>query len=349
MKILVFGGSGTVGKNVLDYFHNNKFINVVYTYHNNYVSIYNYKSYCTKKYNISEIISIEKPELIINCISGIKGMELSLLAVNNKIDIFIANKETFCLLGNLILDLAKKNNVSILPLDSEHISTLDIISDKKEFKTIYLMGSGGMFYKKSLKELYKLENSKFFEHPNWKMGKKITFNSNIMTNKLLEVIEAYWLFNTSNIEILIERSSHIHSIVKFKDNTIRMSYYNPSMYYAISIAFNLYNKSQFNENKDIDLISNIEIKPFSSRKFIAWFLYKDFLSSPSLSKSILICVSNDILTDYFIDNEINIKEFNFYFKKIYNLYKLVIVNNIESVHIFINKIKERLSLWIEKE
>lgn len=352
MRILVFGGSGTVGINVLNYLSKNNFKEVFFTYHENKVDSFFFQSYCTKNKNYKEIIKDVNPSLVINCVSGLSGVDISLYSVQEKIDIFVANKETFCILGNYILDLAKQNNIKIIPLDSEHISTLDLIKDKKKIKKIYLMSSGGSFYKKTKKYIDNLDNENFYRHPNWNMGKKITFNSNIMINKLLEVIEAYWLFSTRNIEIVIEQSSHIHSIVQFSDNTFRISYYKPNMFYAVSLAFSIYNNVSneiYEDNEEINLVSKLSfIKP-PSNKFVSLSISQGFLADPSLSKSILICTVNDILTDWFIENKINLKEFNFYFKKIYNLYKKNQVSGITSIYEFINIIKRRLELWVQRD
>ncbi|PIP68638.1 MAG: 1-deoxy-D-xylulose-5-phosphate reductoisomerase [Candidatus Omnitrophica bacterium CG_4_9_14_0_2_um_filter_42_8] len=136
----------------------------------------------------------------------------------------LANKEALVMAGGLIMDKAAKNNVKIVPVDSEHSAIFQCIgsNDKKDLKKIFLTGSGGPLLKVKKSGFRNITVKQAINHPRWKMGKKISVDSATMMNKGLEVIEAAWLFNMEikNIEILIHPEAVIHSMVEFTDGAV---------------------------------------------------------------------------------------------------------------------------------
>ncbi len=136
----------------------------------------------------------------------------------------LANKEALVMAGSLIMDKAAKNNVKIVPVDSEHSAIFQCIgnSNRKDLKKIFLTGSGGPLLKVKKSGFKDITVKQAINHPRWKMGKKISVDSATMMNKGLEVIEASWLFNMEieNIEILIHPEAVVHSMVEFRDGAV---------------------------------------------------------------------------------------------------------------------------------
>jgi 1-deoxy-D-xylulose-5-phosphate reductoisomerase len=173
MKITLFGATGNIGQQVIQSLKNtsHKLVGISY-YHNEKLAkkIKVEFSYSPKyKSNISsyeELIIKSKPDLIINAISGFAGLEVSLLAIENKIDLALANKESIVTAGKFLFEKAKQNNVQIYPIDSEHTSLMYIIKNhSEEFKEIYITASGGLFYNKKNSELKNISYKHVINHP----------------------------------------------------------------------------------------------------------------------------------------------------------------------------------------
>lgn len=169
---------------------------------------------------------------------GSIGLEPTLEAIKNGKTIALANKETLVTAGHIVMREAKKREVKILPVDSEHSAIFQCLGGEKKFKRIILTASGGPFYGKSTDELENIKARDALRHPNWDMGGKITIDSATLMNKGLEVIEAKWLFDAdlSKIEVVVQRESIIHSMVEFEDNAIIAQLGTPDMAVPIQLA-----------------------------------------------------------------------------------------------------------------
>ena len=169
---------------------------------------------------------------------GSIGLEPTLSAIKNGKTIALANKETLVTAGHIVMREAKRNNVKILPVDSEHSAIFQCLGGEKKYKRIILTASGGPFYGKMRSELDAVRASDALRHPNWDMGGKITIDSATLMNKGLEVIEAKWLFGAelSQIEVVVQRESIIHSMVEFEDNAILAQLGTPDMAVPIQLA-----------------------------------------------------------------------------------------------------------------
>ena len=180
--------------------------------------------------------------------------------------IALANKETLVAGGNLILDLVKKHNTCLLPVDSEHSAIFQCLNENRKLKKIILTASGGPFRDYSEAQLHKVTLEDALKHPNWSMGKKITIDSATLANKALEIIEAHYLFDCSyeNIDVLIHKESIIHSMVEFVDTSILAQLGYPSMKLPIQFALS-YPKSLITHWKSLDL-SQIGTLNFSKPK-----------------------------------------------------------------------------------
>ena len=180
-------------------------------------------------------------EITLNSVVGMAGLKPTLDAVEAGKTIALANKETLVAGGSLVTDAAKKNNVSILPVDSEHSAIFQCLlgsPSNKALKRIILTASGGPFFGKTKEELEKVTLADALKHPSWSMGQKITIDSATMFNKGLELIEAVWLFDVSpeKIDIVVHRESIVHSLIEYDDNSVIAQLGHPDMRLPIQFA-----------------------------------------------------------------------------------------------------------------
>lgn len=185
--------------------------------------------------------AVEKEaEVVVGAVVGMIGIRPTIEAIKAKKDIALANKETLVTAGHIIMPLAKKYNVSLLPVDSEHSAIFQALhgENKKEVHKIILTASGGPFRGKTREELKTIQVEDALKHPNWTMGQKITIDSSTMVNKGLEVIEARWLFdvNFQQIEVVVQPQSIIHSMVEYEDGAVIAQLGTPDMRLPIQYA-----------------------------------------------------------------------------------------------------------------
>ncbi|MFJ5713304.1 1-deoxy-D-xylulose-5-phosphate reductoisomerase [Neobacillus sp. NPDC093127] len=187
-----------------------------------------------------EIAVYEKADILVNAVLGSVGLNPTLQAIECGKTIAIANKETLVTAGHLVMDAAKRNNVSLIPVDSEHSAIFQALQGEKEknIERLILTASGGSFRDRSRKELEHVTVQEALNHPNWSMGAKITIDSATMMNKGLEVIEAHWLFQIpyEKIDVLLHKESIIHSMVEFHDSSIIAQLGTPDMRVPIQYA-----------------------------------------------------------------------------------------------------------------
>lgn len=179
-------------------------------------------------------------ELLVTGIVGMLGIRPTIAAIKAGKKIALANKETLVTAGHLIMPLAKKCNVPILPVDSEHSAIFQSLQGNAENKIhrIYLTASGGPFRTKSIEEMKNAKLGDVLKNPNWDMGAKVTIDSAGMINKGLEVMEAGWLFNVKreDILVLIHPESILHSAVEYEDGAVMGQMGVPDMRLPIQYA-----------------------------------------------------------------------------------------------------------------
>jgi len=189
---------------------------------------------------ITETVTHPDIDIVLTAMVGFSGLEPTIAAVKAGKDIALANKETLVVAGELVTGLAKKHGVKILPVDSEHSAIFQCLAgeDGNAVEKIILTASGGPFRGKSLDFLADVTPQAALKHPNWVMGAKITVDSASLMNKGLEVIEAKWLFglDADQIEIIVHPQSIIHSMVQFKDGSIKAQMGLPDMKLPIQYA-----------------------------------------------------------------------------------------------------------------
>ena len=190
---------------------------------------------------VSFCASEAKGDITLNSVVGMAGLKPTLDAINAGKTIALANKETLVAGGKLVTNAAKKNNVSILPVDSEHSAIFQCLLGaprNSALKRIILTASGGPFFGKTKEELEKVTLADALKHPSWSMGQKITIDSATMFNKGLELIEAVWLFDVSPdmIDIVVHRESIVHSLIEYSDNSVIAQLGHPDMRLPIQFA-----------------------------------------------------------------------------------------------------------------
>lgn len=187
-----------------------------------------------------EVAGIDSADVVVTAVVGMMGILPTMEAIRKGKDIALANKETLVTAGHLIIPMAREYGVSILPVDSEHSAIFQCLQgeSKKALDKILLTASGGPFRGKSAEFLETVTLEDALNHPNWSMGPKITIDSSTMVNKGLEVMEAKWLFGVdySQIEVVIQPQSIIHSMVQYIDGAVIAQLGTPDMRVPIEYA-----------------------------------------------------------------------------------------------------------------
>lgn len=187
-----------------------------------------------------EIATMEESEVLVTAIVGMIGIRPTIAAIEAGKTIALANKETLVTAGHIIMPLAAKKGVPILPVDSEHSAIFQSMQGEKreQVEKILITASGGPFRGKTRAEMASMQVEDALKHPNWSMGKKITIDSSTLVNKGLEVIEAKWLFDVGldQIQVVVHPQSIIHSMVQYVDGGIMAQLGTPDMKLPIQYA-----------------------------------------------------------------------------------------------------------------
>lgn len=192
----------------------------------------------SKYKTLEEICSDKENDIILVAVSGKIGLKPTIVAINSGIDIALANKETLVMAGDIVMPLAKKMGVNIIPVDSEHCAIHQCIKDISQVEKLIITASGGPFLNKSIEDMKNATVEQALAHPRWDMGRKITVDSATLMNKGLEVIEAHHLFNIdyNNIEVVVHPQSIVHSAIEYVDGSVIAQIGLPSMHIPIQYA-----------------------------------------------------------------------------------------------------------------
>ena len=189
---------------------------------------------------LEEVAAVDCYDMMMAGIVGFAGLKPTLMAIQTGKTIGLANKETLVVAGDYVMSLAAEKGVSIIPVDSEHSAIFQCLvgETRNPIEKIILTASGGPFFGKKPNYLVNVKREHAIAHPNWTMGAKISIDSSSLMNKGLEMIEAKWLFNLepSQIEVVVHQQSIIHSMVQFKDGSIKAQMGLPDMKLPIQYA-----------------------------------------------------------------------------------------------------------------
>ncbi|MEI2273881.1 1-deoxy-D-xylulose-5-phosphate reductoisomerase [Sphingobacterium sp. ML3W] len=187
-----------------------------------------------------EVVQYAEIGIVLNAIVGSAGLKPTVMAIQSRKDIALANKETLVVAGELIMALVKEYGVNMLPVDSEHSAIFQCLvgEEQNPIEKIYVTASGGPFRGRKRDELLQVTKAQALKHPNWSMGAKITIDSASLMNKGLEVIEAKWLFDLTidQVDVIVHPQSIVHSLVQFKDGSMKAQMGVPDMKLPIQYA-----------------------------------------------------------------------------------------------------------------
>jgi len=257
--------------------------------------------------SINKIVS-GKLDYSMSAIVGLAGLQPTIDVIKISKTVAIANKETIICGWEILSKIIKKYKTKILPVDSEHFSIMELtknISDK-EIKEIIITASGGPFLNMPNSKLKNVSPKQAINHPNWRMGKKISVDSANLMNKVFEVIEACKIFefNNKKYKIMIHPQSYVHSIIRYKNGLIKMILYNTNM--EIPISNTLYgsrNNILNIKNVDIKILNKLSFQNVDVNKFPSIKLINKCLTL-GLSTPTIVNAANEVLVDMFLSKKI---------------------------------------------
>ncbi len=258
--------------------------------------------------SVVDYMDVSDCHIVLAATMGFAGLLPVIKAIEKHKRIALANKETLVVAGELIKNLVEKNNVDIIPVDSEHSAIFQCLVGENldSVEKLILTASGGPFYKKSTDELSRVTAKEALQHPTWNMGNKITIDSSTLMNKGLEVIEAYWLFGipSEQIDVVIHPSSIVHSLVQFIDGSYKAQLGLPDMRIPIQYAFsfpdrhaNPFPKSMITE------IPKLEFFKPDVEKFPCLLLAYDAIKQGG-NMPCMLNAANEIAVNAFLENKI---------------------------------------------
>jgi len=365
-KIVILGSTGSIGKQTLDVIRKNKknfkilllttdknhillskqikefkVKNVIINNRNCYEKIKKKFKYINVYRDFKKIDKIinNKADYTMSAISGFEGLEPTLRVIKKTKVIAIANKESIICGWSLIKKRLKKYKTRFIPVDSEHFSIWSEIKDMNSSKIqeVIITASGGPFFNlknKKIKKTPKLATN----HPNWKMGKKISTDSANLMNKVFEVIEAKKIFDIDlkKFNIWIHPKSYVHAIIKFKNGLIKLIAHETDM--RIPIFNSIYNSNfkTFNSKKiNINFLNNLNFSKADPKQYPLINILKKIPKNETLFETILVSV-NDELVKLFLKEKISFEDISIFLSrilnnKIFSKYRLKKVNNFREI------------------
>ena len=339
-KIAILGSTGSIGKTLIKILQKDdkKFEVVLLTANRNYNNLLNqakllkvknliitdpvgYKKILSQKNDNINIynnfdsfnkIFKKKIDYSMCAITGIEGLLPTFKIIKYSKNIAIANKESIICAWDLINKELKKNKTFFIPVDSEHFSIwFGMRNYKNLIKKCYITASGGPFLDLPQNKFSKIKVVDALNHPNWKMGKKISIDSATMMNKVFEVIEAKNIFNIlyKNIEVLIHRDSYIHAILHFYNGMIKIIAHDTTM--KIPILNSIYldeNSKKFKSNLknntiDINKLNKLNFLKPNLKKFPSLNILKFLQEKNSLYETVIVSI-NDVLVEMYLNKRI---------------------------------------------
>lgn len=239
---------------------------------------------------ILSLIEASQSPMVVNALVGYTGLAPTLKATSLRKRVALANKESLVVAGEFI-DMSL-----ITVIDSEHFGLWYLLNERPLSK-LYITASGGAFRDWELDKMKDATFSDALKHPNWSMGNKITIDSATMTNKLFELLEAKWLFGTSNIDAVIEKKSIIHALCEFKDGSTTAHFAGVDMKLPIAFALNGEVTEEILPPTDLLAIGGIEFLPIEASRYPIWDIKEHILKNPHLG--VVINAANEMAIEAF--------------------------------------------------
>lgn len=349
-KISILGSTGSIGTQTLDVVRKNKdkfevvaisanssidlLLEQILEFNPKYVAVYNEESakklkdmipnnidieILSSMEGLVKICELEEVDVVLTAVVGMIGLVPTMAAIKAKKTIALANKETLVTAGEIVMREAKKNNVEILPVDSEHSAIFQCLNGerKKDIEKIILTASGGPFRGKKKEELIKVTKNEALKHPNWDMGRKISIDSSTLMNKGLEVIEAKWLFDVDveDIDIVVHPQSIIHSMVSFRDSSVMAQMGCPDMRLPIEYALTYPGRSETDfERLDLAKIATLTFEKPDMETFPCLELAFKALKLGGTYPAVLNS-ANEVLVNEFLNDKIGFYDIPYYIER----------------------------------
>lgn len=282
-----------------------------------------------------EVASENNADILINSVVGMIGLRPTLKAIEAGKTIALANKETLVTGGEIVMNALKKNQVSMIPVDSEHSAIFQCLQSgkKDEVEKLILTASGGPFRGMSKEDIKKVTLQDALKHPNWNMGRKITIDSATLMNKGLEVIEAKWLFDVdvADIDVVVHPQSIIHSMVEFVDGSVIAQMGEPDMRVPIQYALTYPNRVK-NHIKKLNLLesNNLTFEAPDREVFPCLNLAMEAIDLGGTMPTVLNA-SNEIAVEYFLNESIKFTDIPEVVEKSMNLHRNIINPNLDDI------------------
>ncbi|MEA2049454.1 MAG: 1-deoxy-D-xylulose-5-phosphate reductoisomerase [Campylobacterota bacterium] len=234
--------------------------------------------------------------LVVNALVGFVGLPPTLKAIECKKRVALANKESLVVAGKFI------DTSYITPIDSEHFGLWYLMDKEKKISSLTITASGGSFRDLPLEKLSTVSIKDALNHPNWSMGNKITIDSATMTNKLFELIEARWLFDTTACDAIIETKSIIHAMVNFTDGSTTAHIANTNMQLPISYAIMPKVENEILKPVNLLEVGSLEFKKIETSRYNIWEIKDELLNNENLG--VVLNAANEVGVAKFLKGEI---------------------------------------------
>ena len=343
--IVVLGSTGSIGKNTLEIC---KKFNIkvealvagnsiellnkqIEEFKPKYVAIANKEDISKVKHNnvfagidgILEILQKSESKKIVNALVGYLGLKPTIKALNLGKEVALANKESLVVAGKFI-DKSK-----ITPIDSEHFALWYLLNGR-DINRLYITASGGAFRDWDINDIKNATFSDALKHPNWSMGNKITIDSASMVNKLFELLEARWLFDTTNVEAYIERKSIVHALIEFRDGSTTAHISKANMQLPIAYALNCKIKEPILEPVDLIKLGSIEFKKIDSSRYPIWQIKQHLLENPDMG--VVLNAANEVAIKRFEGGEFGFFKMVDLILKAYQKFEGTIAQSLDDIY-----------------
>lgn len=264
--------------------------------------------------SLCDVVQWDSVDLVLAAIVGFAGLHSTIAALEAGKQVAIANKETLVVAGEIVMKLAQEKNILPLPVDSEHSALFQCLVGERPdaIEKIILTASGGPFLGKKTNFLVNVKKDHALQHPNWAMGAKITIDSATLMNKGLEMIEAKWLFGLQNeqIDVIIHPQSIIHSLVQFRDGSLKAQMGLPDMKLPIQYALG-YPQRLANDFKRFDFreYASFTFEAPDYKTFRNLALAKDAMYKGGNAPCVLNA-ANEVVVHAFLQNKVGFLEMN---------------------------------------
>jgi len=244
---------------------------------------------------ILKAIEESSSQTVVNSLVGFLGLRPTLKAIECGKKIALANKESLVVAGKFI------DQTKLSPIDSEHFGLWYLLQEKK-IDSMVITASGGSFRDYPIEQLQNVSIKEALNHPNWSMGNKITIDSATMTNKMFELVEAAWLFDTKKLDAIIETKSLIHAMVNFSDGSTTAHIANASMQLPIAYAILGRCDEEILEPVNLLKVSSLEFKKIEKERYPIWEVKDEILNN--LDLGVVLNAANEVAVEKFLKSQI---------------------------------------------